>query len=142
MNIWEKIWEKAKNYNLNTRVLGGWTPIIGKMHDDNLGADADYRDGVGTAAWLNTPCQMVAGPDGDYFLADRNNHIIRRIVENAPGSFQVTTYAGQPKTEGYVDGKPLKSQFRQPSGLTVDLETGTIYVADRDNQRIRKIVVE
>lgn len=81
-------------------------------------------------------------PDGDYFLADRNNHIIRRIVENAPGSFQVTTYAGQPKTEGYVDGKPLKSQFRQPSGLTVDLETGTIYVADRDNQRIRKIVVE
>jgi len=54
----------------------------------------------------------------------------------------VTTYAGQPKTEGYVDGKPLKSQFRQPSGLTVDLETGTIYVADRDNQRIRKIVVE
>lgn len=130
------------DYNLNTRVLGGWTPIIGKMHDDNLGADADYRDGVGTAAWLNTPCQMVAGPDGDYFLADRNNHIIRRIVENAPGSFQVTTYAGQPKTEGYVDGKPLKSQFRQPSGLTVDLETGTIYVADRDNQRIRKIVVE
>lgn len=129
------------HYDLTARTLGPWEPIIGKMHDDDMGADADYKDGIGRNAWLHEPCQMVAGPDGDYFLADRGNHIIRRIVEVSSGTYQVSTYAGQPKKEGYTDGKPLKSQFKSPSGLTVD-EYGTIYVADRDNNRIRKIVVE
>jgi len=51
-------------------------------------------------------------------------------------SQQVTTVAGS--TYGYIDGLGLQAQFNNPSGICVD-DAGYIYVADKSNNRIRKI---
>lgn len=49
-------------------------------------------------------------------------------------NYYVTTIAG-----GYFhDGPALKSKFYRPSGIAVDI-TGNVYVADEENNRIRKI---
>lgn len=125
------------DYDIATKTLSNLRPVMGRMNADGNAAEQGFRDGKGFDAWFRNPSQMVAGPNGDYFLADRRNHCIRRITAD----FQVTTYAGVPENEGMEDGMPLKSRFREPEGLAIDKD-GTLYVADKGNHRIRKIVIE
>jgi sugar lactone lactonase YvrE len=49
----------------------------------------------------------------------------------------VTTVAGRPQP-GYADGPALAALFNGPSGIAVD-GSGSVYVADSRNHRIRKI---
>jgi len=41
-------------------------------------------------------------------------------------------------TEGFADGTGTTAQFNYPFGVAVD-SSGTVYVADANNHRIRKI---
>jgi hypothetical protein len=51
----------------------------------------------------------------------------------------LTTFAGSGAT-GYLDSNnPLTAQFNQPYGLALSLATGTMYVAENGNLRVRAI---
>ena len=67
-------------------------------------------------------------------MADYNNNLIRKIDENAT----VSTLAGGSTTNGWVDASGASARFYNPAGLIVD-GSGTLYVADRGNHRIRKV---
>lgn len=70
----------------------------------------------------------------DRYVADRDNHVIRKI--DAAGS--VTTLAGTFGAAGSVDGTGPAARFRSPSGIAA---AGTLlYVCDTGNHTIRKIV--
>ncbi len=91
-------------------------------------------DGTGAAAQFNNPRAIALGSDGDLYIADSNNHAIRRV--SVAGV--VTTYAGN-HTPGLVDnGNPANAQFSGPDGIAV-AANNDVYVADTGNSRIRRI---
>lgn len=92
-----------------------------------------YRDGVGTNAQFTYPNSIAIAADGTIYVSDRMSHYIRKI---SPAGV-VTTFAGN-GTPGYADGMGTTAQLNRPSGIALD-KSGNLYVADYENQRIRKI---
>ena len=100
------------------------------------GADGYNGDGIqATTAKLKKPAAVFGDNAGNIYIADRDNHIIRKV--DSAGI--ITTIAGTPGSAGYSgNGGPATSaKLNDPSGLFVT-GTGAIYVADRDNCWIRK----
>jgi hypothetical protein len=93
-----------------------------------------FADGSGTNAQFWQPCGVAVDSPGNVIVADRVNNRIRKVT---PGGM-VTTVAGQ-TTSGTTDGVGTNAMFGQPTGVAVDVY-GTIYVADKFNNKIRKIV--
>jgi len=88
---------------------------------------------TGTAASFNGPRSVAVDAAGNVYVADANNNLIREIT---PAGV-VTTLAGT-GARGNVSGPAAASTFFYPSGVAVDA-TGNVYVADADNNLIRKI---
>lgn len=96
---------------------------------------AGSTDGLASIARFNGPTGVAVDIAGNIFVADRSNHVIRRI--SPAGS--VSTIAGTAGTPGFVDDLGAAARFNAPAGLAVD-PTSTLLVADRDNQRVRRVV--
>ena len=84
---------------------------------------------------LRTPQGVVVDSVGNIYIADTNDNRIRKI--NPFGI--ISTYAGT-GVPGYSGdrGKATLAQLSAPFGLAMD-STGNLYIADRDNYRVRKI---
>ncbi|MHB1846798.1 MAG: NHL repeat-containing protein, partial [Deltaproteobacteria bacterium] len=95
-------------------------------------------DGPGAQAEFRWPLSPVTGADGSIYLADSDNHVIRKIANDA--AHTVSTIAGQLNSRGggWADGPGLSAEFNRPTGLSIDL-AGNLYVADMANCLIRKI---
>ncbi|WP_460502791.1 NHL repeat-containing protein [Hymenobacter agri] len=91
-------------------------------------------DGPGAAARFNFPQGVAVDAAGTVYVADTENHTIRKITP--AGS--VTTLAGLAKSKGSTDGAGPAARFHQPAGIAVDA-AGYVYVADNGNHTIRKI---
>ncbi|MDR1306243.1 MAG: hypothetical protein LBK74_01540 [Treponema sp.] len=94
-------------------------------------------DGIGTDAKFSGPAGITVDAAGILYVADTNNHRIRKIVEGPPGTFTVSTIAGD-GILGFTDGAGTAARFDQPRGITVDA-AGNLYVADTNNDSIRKL---
>jgi len=91
-------------------------------------------DGVGPDARFWEPIGITADDDGNVYVADGANHVVRKVT--AGGA--VTTVAGNGQ-EYSADGGPGEASFRAPTGITRDA-SGNLYVADWRSHVIRKIV--
>ncbi len=96
------------------------------------GSTAGENDGTGTAAKFNYPSGVSVDGSGNVYVADMNNHRIRKITSAGV----VTTLAGS--GYGSVDGTGTAAKFYSPLGVSVD-GRGNLYVADTNNHKIRKI---
>ena len=97
---------------------------------DNWGSD----DGVGPAARFNGPVGVVLDDQGNLFVSDSFNHTIRKITPDG----MVSTWAGLPGVDGWVDGKVTTAKFCKPAELAMD-RRNDLFVADSGNHVIRKI---
>ncbi|MFY8097051.1 MAG: putative Ig domain-containing protein [Flavobacterium sp.] len=97
------------------------------------GSTSGYTDGTGTNAQFSNPQNVAVDTFGNIYVADYSNHRIRKIDTNG----NVTTIAGN-STPGYLDANGTNAQFNHPYGVAVD-GIGKLYVADRDNNKIRVI---
>lgn len=91
-------------------------------------------DGFSTTARFNFPRGMTCDAVGNVYVADFDNQTIRKISPSG----SVVTLAGMAGQVGSRDGTGTNARFYQPSGLAVDTG-GNVYVADTNNQLIRKI---
>ncbi|MBL7993646.1 MAG: IPT/TIG domain-containing protein, partial [Candidatus Kapabacteria bacterium] len=98
-----------------------------------------YVDGPGFSAKFlfdNVYSKLALDPrDNTLYVSDTRNHVIRRIT----ASQQVCTVAGIPGSPGLVDGNANNARFNYPCGIAFDPRDEGLYVADRYNNRIRKI---
>ncbi|HIW34650.1 MAG TPA: copper amine oxidase [Candidatus Paenibacillus intestinavium] len=115
-----------------TTIAGSWEP--------------GDQDGQGSAAGFYYPSDVAVDSQGNVYVADTLNHLIRkidkkgnvttlnkasdRIVEYFPG---VLEYGGD-----FADGSLAEAMFNEPTGLAID-DQDNLYVSDKGNQRIRYI---
>ena len=91
--------------------------------------------GQAAAAQLNFPRDLALDGAGNLYIADGNNHRIRKM--NAAGV--ISTVAGN-GAAGYGGdgGQATAAQLDRPYGVAAD-GAGNLYIADQDNERIRKV---
>jgi sugar lactone lactonase YvrE len=97
-----------------------------------------YRGDGGPAviAALNMPHEIRFDAKGDLYIAERDNHVIRKVDMKA-GTISTVAGTGAPGFSG--DGGPgVKAQLRQPHSIVFD-RIGDLLICDIGNRRIRKL---
>ncbi len=91
--------------------------------------------GPATSAALNSPAGVAVDAAGNVYIADRGNHVVRRV--SASGT--IATIAGR-GSQGYSgDGGPAASaQLGSPTGLALDA-AGNLYITDPFYNVVRKV---
>lgn len=97
---------------------------------------AGFADGDACEASFYNPAGIATDPSGNVYIADTQNHAIRKIDVDG----RVTTLAGT-GNPGFEDGPALSAQFFFPTALAVD-KKGNVFVADTRNQLIRMITLK
>jgi YD repeat-containing protein len=93
-------------------------------------------NGAATSARLNRPGGVAVGSDGEVFIADTNNHRIRKVA-GATITSVVSTGIVRSGFEG--DGGPAgTARLNSPSALAFDA-AGNMYIVDKGNNRIRLV---
>ena len=114
-----------------TRLPGVIVTIAG------TGAEGYSGDGgPATEATFNQPYSLQVDSNGDVYVVDRLNYVIRRI-DAATGIISTVAGTGEPGYGG--DGGPgTEAQFREPNDCFLD-GRGGLLIADVQDQRIRRL---
>ncbi|WP_426328672.1 IPT/TIG domain-containing protein [Pedobacter sp. R-06] len=115
-------------------IVAGQQDKIGYINGDPKSAQFAYPWGI---AVDNNDNIYVAGNGTGGGSTSNPDQSIRFIQAN---NYQVSTFAGS-NTAGYTDGFGQQASFSAPGGVAVD-KNGTVYVLDKNNNRIRKIISE
>jgi sugar lactone lactonase YvrE len=106
-----------------TRIAG--TPGGGPLGDG----------GLANRARLASPQGIAVDANGEIYIADTNNHRVRKVASN--GTMSTVAGTGAPGFAG--DGGPAaNAQLAFPQGVAVDA-LGNLYIADTNNQRVRRV---
>lgn len=92
---------------------------------------AGHQDGDRKTALFNQPSALATDNQGNVYISDTENQVIRQIAPNG----MVTTIAGTVGKAGFADGSAKDALLCQPMGLAY--HNGGLYIADSGNQRIR-----
>jgi len=107
---------------------------------------AGYVNGAATVAKFDHPWGLAVDDAGNLYVAGNgtwdggayNTDQSIRYLDGA--TFNVSTFAGS-GSAGYADAVGEAAAFSAPTGVAVD-KNGTVYVLDKINNRIRKIISE
>ncbi|WP_426670026.1 hypothetical protein ACPPVU_02030 [Mucilaginibacter sp. McL0603] len=91
--------------------------------------------GPGQSALIGYPAGIAMDAQGNFFITDQAGRIIELTAAKV-----LYDLAGASNVTGFADGSGTAAQFNTPQGIGVDA-AGNIYVADSDNNRIRKVLV-
>lgn len=93
-------------------------------------------DGPAADATLNEPRDLEIGPDGDLYVADTDNNVIRAIdLETG----EIRRVAGTGELGLGEEGLPaLETKLRRPFGIEFDGD-GNLYIMDSLNSRVLKV---
>jgi YD repeat-containing protein len=95
----------------------------------------DGDGGPATAARLSLPSGVAIGPEGSLYIAEEDNHRIRRV---GPDGI-ITTVAGTGSGGFDGDGGPATAaRLSWPRGVAIGPE-GSLYIVDEGNRRIRRV---
>lgn len=121
----------SHNHRIRRIAAGTITTVAG------TGVAGFSGDGAAaTSAKLALPSGVAVDASGNLYIADTNNHRIREVSNG-----NIATIAGDGEELYAGDGSPATAAaLDSPTGVAVS-STGTVYIADRLNQRIRAFTV-
>ena len=90
-----------------------------------LAGTPGYLDANGTTAEFNEPISVAVDSQGNVYVADINNDVIRKITSTGA----VSTPYGKLETAGRTDGVGNNALFNSPIGLAFD-GSNNLYVTD------------
>ncbi|WMT40993.1 hypothetical protein RE628_28690 [Paenibacillus sp. D2_2] len=92
--------------------------------------------GQASSAQLSSPWDLAFDKYDNLYITDTGNHAIRRVDLNG----SIMTVAGNGEAGFSGEGtSALTAKLNSPTGIFVTSK-GEIYIADRDNNRVRKVV--
>jgi sugar lactone lactonase YvrE len=114
----------ARPYGIITAFAGDSWP--GYYGDGGLAVDAE----------LSFPEALVVDSAGDIYIADTDNHVVRKV---SAATGKITTHAGTAEA-GYAGdhGPATKALLGYPSALSLD-SAGNLYIADSGYNVVRKV---
>jgi sugar lactone lactonase YvrE len=90
-----------------------------------------------TGASLNMPHEIQFDAQGHLYIAERDNHVIRKVVA---GTGTISTFAGTGRAGFSGDGGPAAAaELRQPHSIAVAPDGASLLVCDVGNHRLRRI---
>lgn len=110
--------------------MGRISTVAGNGVDESSG-----DGGFATEAGLRGPVGIVGDTIGTIYISERSGDLIRRI--DAAGTIATVAGTGGRGFAGDA-GPALSAELDGPRGLALD-SIGNLYMADRVNQRIRKV---
>ena len=90
--------------------------------------------GLKLSALISNPGALTFDTKGNLFISDQNGRILELTANKV-----LLTVAGKTATAGFADGQGASALFNAPQGLVADAN-GNIWIADSNNNRIRKLV--
>lgn len=93
----------------------------------------------GTNSMFNNPMGIKINSNGDLFVADSGNNVIRKLTNNGNNNYSVTTFFGSGKS-GNTNDTFSNTKFNYPTDLDFDTN-GNIYLIDSKNNLLKKIDV-
>jgi gliding motility-associated-like protein len=105
------------------------------VYAGNLIGRAGAEDGAAGTERLTLPESMVFDELGNMYVADTENHSIRKI---SPG-IEVTTFSGYLGVKGDAEGQGAIARYEKPVAIARDPRNGDFYVADYINNKVRRI---
>ncbi|HEY0740247.1 MAG TPA: IPT/TIG domain-containing protein [Chryseosolibacter sp.] len=96
------------------------------------GFASGYQDGFATSARFSRPVSICVDANDNIFIADQNNHRIRKLTNSG----YVSTVAGS--IAGYQIGSDSQALFNLPTGVFLGKD-GELYVVDYYNHKIRSV---
>jgi uncharacterized protein (TIGR03437 family) len=121
---------RIRKINLTTNVI---TTVAG------IGTPGYSGDGgPATSAQLTLPTSMALDGAGNLYIADNGNSVVRRV---SAATGVITTIAGNGKLVFNAETGTATGVSVDPTRVAIDA-SGAIYITDRFNDRIRKMVVQ
>jgi uncharacterized protein (TIGR03437 family) len=100
-----------------------------------VGADHLREGQVATSAMFRNPRAMAVDPQGNVYIADTEDHRIRRI--SSTGTITTVAGTGIPGFSG-DGGRATSARLNGPEGIAID-RNNVLYIADTGNNRIRVV---